>query len=73
MAPTVRQALSAVGRMEGADVERVVQGWLRRAGYGAGLEARMLQMVEEWNGGAPRAPAAFPVVGLPPGDPSRWN
>lgn len=73
MAPTVRQALSAVGRVEGADAERVVQGWLRRAGYGAGLEARMLQMVDEWNGGAPRAPAALPLVGLPPGDPSRWN
>jgi hypothetical protein len=73
MAPTVRQALSAVCRMEGADPERVVQGWLRRAGYGAGLEARMLAMLDEYRGTAPRPPAPLPPVALPSSDPTRWN
>ena len=72
LAPTVRQALLAVSRMDGADPERVVRGWLRRAGYGAGLDARMPQLVEEWKGLSPRAPV-LPRVDLPPGDPSRWN
>jgi len=73
LAPTVRQALTALSRMDGVEPVRVVQGWLRRAGYGAGLEPRMLQLVDEWQRAAPRPSAALAGVPLPSGDPSRWN
>jgi hypothetical protein len=73
LAPTVRQALAAVARIKDAEPERLVQGWLRRAGYGAGLEARFAQLAEEWRSTAGRPPAALPLFGPPPRDPSRWN